>query len=101
ATATSHSFRIASATGLNNVRIRVVAKDRRFQNSSAESSPFAIAVTTLGVPGDLNGDLRVNVSDLLLIIGAWGVCGASCPADLNHDGGVNVGDLLMVIAAGR
>lgn len=56
------------------------------------------------VPGDINGDGVVNVSDLLAVINAWGPCPAppqSCPADVapppNGDGVVNVSDLLMVI----
>jgi T5SS/PEP-CTERM-associated repeat protein len=50
--------------------------------------------------GDLNGDGVVNVSDLLLLLGAWGTCpsSGSCPADLNNDGVVNVSDLLLLLA---
>ena len=50
------------------------------------------------VPADLNGDGCVNVSDLLLLIGAWGPC-AGCSADINNDGVVNVSDLLLLIGA--
>ena len=49
------------------------------------------------VPGDVNGDGEVNVSDVLAVISAWGPCG-DCPEDLNGDGNVNVTDLLDVIA---
>ncbi len=52
------------------------------------------------VPGDVDGDGHVNVSDLLAVITAWGPCPAppaSCPADVNHSGSVNVSDLLLVI----
>jgi hypothetical protein len=53
-----------------------------------------------GIPGDLNGDGVVNVSDLLILLGAWGPCpsgGEPCPADLNGDGSVNVSDLLILL----
>jgi len=52
------------------------------------------------VPGDLNGDGVVNVSDLLLLLGEWGTCADpnDCPADLNDDGVVNVSDLLILLA---
>ena len=48
------------------------------------------------IPGDVNGDGMVNVTDLLAIMDAWGSCDG-CPADLNDDGLVNVTDLLIVI----
>jgi hypothetical protein len=46
---------------------------------------------------DVNSDGSVNVSDLLLIVGAWGSNDAE--ADVNEDGSVGVADLLMVIEA--
>jgi hypothetical protein len=49
------------------------------------------------IPGDVNGDGVVNVTDLLLMIGDWGPC-AGCPTDVNNDGYVNVTDLLIAIA---
>jgi hypothetical protein len=49
------------------------------------------------VPGDLNGDGSVNVTDLLMIISAWGPC-PDCVEDLNGDGEVNVSDLLLIIS---
>jgi len=50
--------------------------------------------------GDLNGDGVVNVSDLLLLLAAWGPCdpAKACPSDLNDDGAVNVSDLLLLLA---
>lgn len=52
------------------------------------------------VVGDLNGDGVVDVSDLLLLFGAWGACpaGGSCPADFNGDGSVDVSDLLILFS---
>jgi len=52
------------------------------------------------IPADLNCDGVVNVSDLLILLGAWGACTEpdACPADLNDDGVVNVSDLLMLLA---
>lgn len=60
-----------------------------------------IATMTPGTPcvGDLNGDGSVDVSDLLTLLGAWGVCDVcgDCPADLNNDCSVDVSDLLMLL----
>jgi len=49
--------------------------------------------------GDLNGDGVVNVSDLLILLGAWGQCGDPCDEDLNGDDVVNVSDLLILLGA--
>ena len=47
--------------------------------------------------GDFNLDGVVNVTDLLSLLGAWGVC-PGCPEDTNLDGVVNVTDLLTLLA---
>jgi hypothetical protein len=46
---------------------------------------------------DINGDLVVNVLDLLAILAAWGNTGG--PEDINGDGTVDVLDLLFVLGA--
>ena len=58
---------------------------------------FTASGDSQDVPGDVNGDGEVNVSDALSVISAWGPCNG-CPEDLNDDGNVNVTDLLDVIA---
>ncbi len=50
--------------------------------------------------GDVNGDLAVDVLDLIAVVGGWGPCPtapAACAADLDHNGTVDVSDLLAVI----
>ncbi len=51
------------------------------------------------VPGDLDGDGSVGVSDLLILLGSWGPCGNcdACIADLNGDCLVGVPDLLFLL----
>lgn len=46
--------------------------------------------------GDTNGDLLVNVIDLLGVLEQWG-CSIDCTTDLNGDSNVDVSDLLAVI----
>jgi len=63
-----------------------------------------LATAQVGTPcasnADLNCDGVVNVSDLLILLGAWGACTEpdACPADLNDDGVVNVSDLLILLS---
>jgi hypothetical protein len=47
---------------------------------------------------DVNRDCSVDVQDVLLLIGSWGICD-NCSADVNGDSMVGVEDLLMVIGA--
>ncbi len=47
---------------------------------------------------DLDGDLIVGVSDLLLLLAQWGPCPPDCFADINGDGNINVPDLLILLA---
>jgi hypothetical protein len=49
--------------------------------------------------GDLNGDDAIDVSDLLILLGNWGLCADfyNCPGDLNGDGVVDVSDLLLLL----
>ena len=49
------------------------------------------------VPGDLDGDDNVGVSDLLQLLSMWGACDG-CPEDLDNNGSVDVSDLLTLLA---
>lgn len=52
------------------------------------------------VSSDINGDHEVNASDLALLLGAWGTCGAGCcEEDLNQDGIVGAPDLAILLGA--
>jgi hypothetical protein len=48
------------------------------------------------VVGDVNGDGNIDVTDILLVISAWGPC-SGCIEDLDHSGEVDVTDLLIII----
>ena len=49
-------------------------------------------------PEDLDGDGRVNGTDVAEILVSWGDC-PDCPADLNGDGEVDGEDFAMILAA--
>jgi hypothetical protein len=54
-------------------------------------------ITSCECLGDVDGDGSVGVTDLLQLIGAWGVC-ANCDEDLNGNGVVEVSDILELIS---
>ncbi len=65
-----------------------------------EGHIVAVLLTPLDPPpGDLDGDCRVRVPDLLTLLAAWGPCSPKldCRADLNNDGTVNQLDLVLLI----
>ncbi|MEE2908403.1 MAG: LamG-like jellyroll fold domain-containing protein [Planctomycetota bacterium] len=51
-------------------------------------------------PGDVNGDGAVSVTDVLMMLEAWGVCpdDDDCPADFDNDGVVGVNDILLLLS---
>jgi len=49
------------------------------------------------VPGDVNGDLRVDLADLALVLSDFGASGAF-PGDLDGDGDVDLEDLSRVLS---
>lgn len=110
--ARSYQWTLPASTGMSDVRVRVVAKDRRFQNSSAESAAFSIAPGAW--PADCGADLddgsgagtrdgAVTVDDLVYFLQAFEA--GSSGADLDNgstqgipDGAVTVEDLLFFLA---
>ncbi len=97
------SFRVADfVVPTSQMKIRFIARDLG-QGSIVEAGVDDVRVEFLQCvrDGDINADGVVNVTDLLLVIAAWGPCpggGEACDADTNGDGEVNVSDLLTVIA---
>lgn len=69
-------------------------------NPQGNLEAYKVLLPDVATPlGDLNGDGVVDVSDLLLLLAAWGPCPPeeSCDADLNNDGSVDVSDLLLLL----
>lgn len=59
---------------------------------------LSIATVSANDPGDVTGDGRVNVLDLILVGQSWQLTGEPgwVAADMNTDGWVNILDLIMV-----
>ena len=56
-----------------------------------------VTVPTSQLPGDINGDCAVNISDLEILLGNYG-CQFSCvESDLDGDGVVGMGDMILMI----
>ena len=69
-------------------------------DSAASSNSGTLYIEAHGqrsLPGDVDGDGIVGITDLLAVIAAWGPC-SGCSEDINADGTVNVSDVLAVIA---
>jgi formylglycine-generating enzyme required for sulfatase activity len=64
---------------------------------SPDSNAIGFRIVQSSCPADINFDGVIDVSDLLLMLAAWGASGGA--ADLNGDGTVNVSDLLILLAA--
>lgn len=53
---------------------------------------------TCSIQGDLNGDGRVDLSDIAILLSSYGCVGTACPGDINGDGIVNLSDLAIGLA---
>ncbi len=100
AAARSYDWRLPASAGVSDARVRVVAHDLRFQNSSAESGAFSIAPGTYAqpCPGDANGDGAVNFADLNIVLSQFGQSGAGLAGDVTGDGSVTFADLNLVLS---
>jgi endonuclease/exonuclease/phosphatase family metal-dependent hydrolase len=74
-----------------------LAKNGLYTNDSACSDHLVFCVDFApSCHADIDHDDVVDVTDLLILIGAWGEC-ENCPADVTGDGLVSTDDLLIVL----
>ncbi len=91
--ARSYDWSLPESGGIADVRVRVVARDIRFQNSADES---AIAITPGGgCTADFNGDGTVDTRDVLAFLNAW--TSGDARADVNGDGTIDTRDVLAFL----
>ena len=73
------------------------AGDAYAQNVNGDGS-----LGVVSIPGDLDGDGHVTISDFLALLGAWGPCADPCPpscaGDLDGDCLVGIADFLALLA---
>jgi hypothetical protein len=95
----SHSL-LAKATDIaGNVGSSSVLSVTISQPSPNPPPPSPSPPPPPAITGDLNGDGKVNLLDLSILLRNWNNLGG--PADLNHDGIVNVIDLSILISNWR
>lgn len=68
--------------------------DPRVRNAAVDMGAYESDFCT----ADFSGDSQINVTDLLSLLGAWGICQSPCAVDTNGDGQVNVTDLLVLLS---
>ena len=93
---------VVNATSL--FRIRFTASDTDPQ-SVVEAAVDGVQLLNVGcdlIPGDLDGNGVVNVTDFLIMLSVWGPCPDPCPpfclGDLNDDCVVSVLDFLIMLS---
>ena len=95
---TARTYRDAKVSAGRTYSYQVAAYDAA-GNISAKSPVVKASTPGTGTPkkkGDLNGDGRINIRDLSILISRWGTSGGV--ADINGDGRVNIRDLSILIS---
>jgi choice-of-anchor B domain-containing protein len=93
----------AGVTRTSTMKVRYTATDADPQ-SVVESGidGFEVSELLCSIPGDLDGDATVGITDFLLLLAAWGpgpgACPPSCAADFDGDCTVGVNDFLIMLA---
>lgn len=103
ATATSYAWRLPASSGIGDVKLRVVVKDLRFQNSSAESGLFSITPGNPTQPGDVDGNGIVSPDDvnpfIMVLLGVNEDPEQISRSDVNSDGMANGLDVAGLVSA--
>jgi len=81
-------------------RFYSIARDAVGNIENAKSTPEATTTVQAGIPGDLNGDGRVDCTDIAIVKAAFGTSAGDpkydVRADVNGDGVVDIRDLAYV-----
>jgi hypothetical protein len=96
------TFRVSDFVSVTagGVKLKFVARDLGTGSAVEAAIDDTRVFSTLcptTIPGDLNGDLSVDSSDLGGLLGAYGPC-SNCPEDFNNSGSVDSEDLGYLLA---
>lgn len=98
--ARSYDWRLPESAGIDDVRVRVVAVDHRFQDSSGTTGAFGIRASN-PCPADITGDGVLDFFDISAFINAFNTNNPA--ADMNADGMFDffdISDFLSAFGAG-
>lgn len=96
------TFRISDFVSVTagGVKLKFVARDLGTGSAVEAAIDDTRVFSTLcptTIPGDLNGDLAVDSSDLGALLAAYGSC-SNCPEDFNNSGSVDSEDLGFLLS---
>jgi len=94
--ARSFDWSLPESTGIDEVLVRVVAFDHRFQDSSSTTGVFSIAETNQ-CPADLDGDGDLDFFDIIEFITSFNA--GDFVADLNGDGRLDFFDISLYLSS--
>jgi hypothetical protein len=98
---TSFDWRLPANAGIGDVRVRVIARDGRFQNSATDSGPFSILSGAMFHRGDPDGSGTADLTDAIFILEHLFLSGPApgCleSADAQNDGLVDLSDAIAIL----
>ncbi|MDG2201170.1 MAG: hypothetical protein P8K80_08325 [Phycisphaerales bacterium] len=95
------SLVVDAGTTLQTNGLKIYCIEAVIDETAVVSDLDDIVIIDDSCQGDINGDLAVDVIDLLSVIAEWGPCKVpgGCDADIDDSGAIDILDLLAVIGA--
>jgi chitodextrinase len=98
-TSTAAAYTDSGLSATTQYAYTVKAVDAAGNLSAASTSINATTLAGSSVTGDVNGDGKVNITDLSIMLSHWNATGATLSqGDVNGDGSVNITDLSMLLS---
>lgn len=85
-----------NTTSFPNATYQISAKAFDAANNSTTSSIITVTVSNENASADINGDTKINVLDLSILLSKWGTANTS--GDLNRDSTVDIIDLSILLS---